>query len=49
MSEKLSKLIESEKLRSEFGKNSREMAVENLDIKQCAKKHIEAYNTVLYE
>ena len=44
---KVSILIENKKLRKEFGKKSRKIAEEYLDIEVCAHKHAEFYKKVL--
>jgi len=43
------KLAADETLRERLGKAARTRVVEELDIKACAEKHLEAYRTVLGE
>lgn len=46
LAEKASKLINNSKLRSTYGRRAREIAVNNLDISICTKKHAQLYEDV---
>ena len=47
MVEKISILIENKKMRIRFGQTSRRIAVNKLDVKICARRHLVAYKEIL--
>ena len=47
ISERLITLVNEEGMRREFGRRSREIAVRELNITQCAKSHLDAYTRIV--
>ena len=48
LTKKVSELIINNKLRLRYGLRSREIAITNLDISNCAEKHLKAYKQILH-
>jgi glycosyltransferase involved in cell wall biosynthesis len=48
LAKSISKLIENNKSRIQFGQQSRRIAINNLDISNCVGKHIKAYDKILF-
>ena len=46
MAEKVKLFIENADLRKKFGTNARKIAVKNLDVDICAKKHADFYRKI---
>jgi len=47
LAEKVSLLIDNEKLRKEFGRKARETAIKHLDVEICANKYADFYRTTM--
>lgn len=47
LAERLTILVKNEKLRRDFGQKSRKVAIRELDIEQCAQRHLDVYHKLL--
>ena len=47
LTEKIALLVKDEKKRSDFGKQAREVAIKELDVKKCAERHLDAYTAIM--
>lgn len=47
MAEKITILIKDKKTRDNFGQKSRQIAIHELDVRICAKRHLDAYKSIL--
>ena len=49
LAEALKKLIDNDNIRCQMGKNAREFAIRQFDIKDVVKVHMDIYNSLLHE
>lgn len=47
MAERITMLVGNKKIRDDFGQKSRQIAIQELDVKICAERHLDAYNSIL--
>lgn len=46
MAEQISMFIDNKELRENYGSNARKIAVQELDVRKCAERHLEAYKNM---
>jgi len=47
MAERLATLVDDEAMRRKFGYKARQVVIQELDIKKCARRHLNAYTQIL--